>query len=73
MIIEYGTVWDEQDEQDEVYLHYAVGEIDGFRYQYAVESHHKEMTRWDVEQIREAFKQQLIECNTYHDAPGRHQ
>lgn len=70
MIIEYSTT---KDEENNVYLHWGTGEIDGFLYRYAVESHNKEMSPWDIEQIREAFKQQLFECRTYHGAPGRHQ
>ena len=68
MIIEYSTVWDDE---DKVFLHWGTGEINGFLYRYAVESHDEMISVWDREQIRQAFKQQLIEVASYHEAPGR--
>lgn len=56
--ITYFTTWDDR---DQIFLHWGVGEIEGFVWRYAVESHSPEITAVEVAMIEEAFEVQLVQ------------
>lgn len=68
MIIEYSSAWDED---DQVFLHWGTGEIDGFIYRCVVESHDEMMSAWDRDLIRDSFKKQMEEVALYHKPSKR--
>lgn len=55
--LNFFTAWSDE---DQVYLHFGVGHIDGFVWRYAVESHNPEISNMDVDMIVEAFNQQAV-------------